>query len=85
MPANEELKPCPFCGGDAKGRPELSYVACQLCGGYMDSVSGYEDAVKHWNTRTKPKVQARWRGRNLHESIRRLKSLINVSFRDMGT
>ena len=51
----EKLKPCPFCGGEAKitlfmGR---SSIACKEC--YAAMIPGYcEDiivVVKHWNRR----------------------------------
>lgn len=56
---SEELKPCPFCGGEAKvikiPRGDRKYVAiCEndLC---MASVGNFsctrEDAVRKWNRR----------------------------------
>ena len=51
-----ELKPCPFCGGEAEavyGFYDYNYwgVMCKECGCY---IGGYEPKEKHieaWNTR----------------------------------
>lgn len=53
---NEELKPCPFCGGEAGKRldednPKYWSVMCNKC---HCKTSGYQDytiAVSIWNTR----------------------------------
>lgn len=53
----DELKPCPFCGGEAKPSGErfentiLSWVYCTRCGaagGYLHSEA---EAIEAWNTR----------------------------------
>lgn len=60
---NQELKPCPFCGGDAvsstctAGDDESGYYAlhsvhCRECKSATDDAIGREDAIKIWNTRT---------------------------------
>ena len=54
-----ELKPCPFCGGEARAsvepyRPhnEFDHVSCQECWARIDSQDSLEDAITAWNTRT---------------------------------
>lgn len=57
-----ELKPCPFCGGNAvldhyNTEPGLSYIRCEKCG--LESVrfvksfevASDEQAIKFWNRR----------------------------------
>ncbi len=58
--ANEELKPCPFCGGEAKVFEvnDTENVMCKSCGASV----GYQSPVKattRWNTRT-PAPLKRW-------------------------
>lgn len=52
---SEELKPCPFCGGDrvhgTKARNGIYRVECWCCGASVESVCGLEIAIKWWNTR----------------------------------
>lgn len=53
---NEELKPCPFCGGKAEiirfGTPRWSaIVECMKCGGGLESGDEGEESGKRWNTR----------------------------------
>ena len=62
----EELKPCPFCGGEAVLVEKTSYggnifvrVECKLCGAMAgnESISLYhsaaERAIERWNRRIK--------------------------------
>ena len=58
-----ELKPCPFCGGEAElwwnGIRQCHEVRCKQCsarGGYCD---GMEDAIEAWNKRTE-RPNGRW-------------------------
>ena len=51
----EELKPCPFCGGEAKltdltQAPE-SWVECTECGARTRFFSNSEEAADAWNAR----------------------------------
>lgn len=59
-PATEELKPCPFCGGEgincsaseSRKNGDLEWsVFCRDCECYFDSA---EEATKAWNTRATP-------------------------------
>ena len=51
-----DLKPCPFCGGEAEyiGDCEMVRVECNICGA---NTSGWwdepEDAAQDWNRRIK--------------------------------
>lgn len=61
--AHEELKPCPFCGGEAhcesnlNARAENVYmeyfsIVCQACWFRMDRLcTSQDDAIKGWNKR----------------------------------
>ena len=59
-----ELKPCPFCRGEAKikrvtGSINYRYVKCSSCGARTKEWFGVDVAVKTWNTRVyPPEVQA---------------------------
>ena len=50
-----ELKPCPFCGGEAK-RYESSFfghrIACTKCGAKTEYWASKGAATKAWNRRT---------------------------------
>ena len=55
---SEELKPCPFCRGEAmlcvSGSQDDKvwfYIVCGDCGTCSDHVSAKEIAVRIWNTR----------------------------------
>ena len=62
-----ELKPCPFCGGQAEyeevhtdnGAVEIYYkeyhgyiIECNCCNAYIVSTIGKEDVIQRWNRRT---------------------------------
>lgn len=54
-----ELKPCPFCGGDAstgenyESHPEQRWhIACRKCGGAVLDQFSPEIAIYAWNRRT---------------------------------
>lgn len=55
-----ELKPCPFCGGEAKfvhifENPEKCMVSCRECDGGIDAVFANEEAAAEaWNRRAQP-------------------------------
>lgn len=62
--AAENLKPCPFCGGDAEvedwecGYEEGTTIQCQRCGAYISEGNTtcncgfwHAIAVRKWNTR----------------------------------
>lgn len=55
-----ELKPCPFCGGDAEMRHgkhqglDTCYVGCLYCGARSDYEHGEENAAELWNGRVEP-------------------------------
>ena len=54
---SEELKPCPFCGGDAKiVEDDLVWVECTECWAKSgtDSMAGKEMVIYDWNTRHAP-------------------------------
>ncbi|HJC89564.1 MAG TPA: Lar family restriction alleviation protein [Candidatus Mediterraneibacter excrementigallinarum] len=50
-----KLKPCPFCGGEAKltGNPyaEMWVVECGICHALSDVCHTQEDAAEKWNRR----------------------------------
>ena len=58
----EELKPCPFCGGDAEITKwhEGYFVECkkQRCGGTIGAYKTEEEAIEAWNTRAERTCKA---------------------------
>ena len=54
-----ELKPCPFCGGEALARPNLPtygcdvmyYAGCKKCKVRTPLRWAMEDAIEDWNRR----------------------------------
>jgi Lar family restriction alleviation protein len=51
-----ELKPCPFCGGEAEiketgDRFTICIVGCRCCGCRLESNEEGDDCGKEWNTR----------------------------------
>lgn len=59
MKAEEELLPCPFCGGGARVIETCSYgvdhyfIECMKCFGRTVSKIQQEDAIAAWNRRVK--------------------------------
>lgn len=58
----EKLKPCPFCGGEAKimkmGYPHWIY--CLECGAKVHGgTTSEKDSIKAWNRRAEPKRTVR--------------------------
>lgn len=51
----KDLKPCPFCGGEAKlnkmGYKEVGFVRCQKCRATNGIITQEHTAIKSWNTR----------------------------------
>lgn len=59
-----ELKPCPFCGGEAKtsftttdleNKFEFGWIGCQRCRcfiNYINNSRGLKEATEAWNRRT---------------------------------
>lgn len=61
MSDNQKLKPCPFCGGEAKVsyRKPYSIVYCKKCKAstnefcdWYEEQESIKDAVEAWNRRT---------------------------------
>lgn len=59
---NTELKPCPFCGGEAEvlhyetftinfSSVYKYYVSCKKCNANTDLKASIEDVIKAWNRR----------------------------------
>ena len=66
-----ELKPCPFCGGEAKMSEnttdptnsfEFGWIGCQKCRcfiNYYNNIRGRQEAIEAWNKRTE-RPKGRW-------------------------
>lgn len=59
-----ELKPCPFCGGDAQidrmGTNKVSMqISCGYCGAYMESGENWIDENSNWNQRVETETEKR--------------------------
>ena len=57
---NKELKPCPFCGSEAKLKHSgflilLTSIICKRCGARITGFLFDRDAIKTWNSRKKIK------------------------------
>lgn len=55
MEKNEELKKCPFCGGEAEAYeypPKIYNVECTRCPASIISIFSMDIAVMQWNRRT---------------------------------
>lgn len=48
-----KLKPCPFCGGKARGfsHCSINYIKCMTCRTVSGIYDTYKDAVAAWNRR----------------------------------
>lgn len=59
MSENVELKPCPFCGGEAKcydyaptwATTHKWVVECSICGGTTSPCKTKKKAIEAWNRR----------------------------------
>lgn len=47
--SKEEIKPCPFCGGEAKFQSGV--ICCSECGVKMRYIQSRELAINAWNRR----------------------------------
>jgi len=51
MSNQSELKPCPFCGGEAVAQSCEDFIFCTKCGVQVDSGVSLYASIKHWNMR----------------------------------
>ena len=50
-----KLKPCPFCGGEARRYEGINFgfgVVCKKCGAKVDGYASKSSASRVWNRRT---------------------------------
>ena len=52
--SDQELKPCPFCGGEARRRGDeySEAVICDICRASSGWQGNFDNARRIWNTRT---------------------------------
>lgn len=56
-----ELKPCPFCGGEAAFLGETRSIKCKSCGGAFictNPVITFMEVAEAWNNRTNDKNES---------------------------
>jgi Lar family restriction alleviation protein len=53
----EELKPCPFCGGEARLHDE-NFILCDECCTEGNLYTDPSDAIAAWNRRATPPTDA---------------------------
>jgi Lar family restriction alleviation protein len=46
-----ELKPCPFCGGEAYAPDRTTWLRCRECGCETNYFETLEEAIEAWNRR----------------------------------
>lgn len=47
-----DLKPCPFCGGEASFKPRSFKTSCDLCGAYVPTgATSSDESIAAWNHR----------------------------------
>ncbi len=72
-----KLKPCPFCGGEAKAilhKPDVATIECFTCGLIIE---GYTPRLPYiWNNRMSDKIEKE--NAKLKKEIKRLKMTVAV-------